>query len=87
MSINLNKFLAAAGIASRRGADELIKTGKVKGFSIDDMDKKFDINFLKRYRVELKDLLKNETIEIKNRRVRLTEYGFDVSNQVFLKFR
>jgi len=65
----------------------ILNLRKVKGFSIDDIDKKFDINFLKQYKVELKDLLKNKTIEIENRRVRLTEYGFDVSNQVYLKFR
>lgn len=65
----------------------ILNLRKVKGFSVYDIDKKFNINFLKQYRVELKELLKNETIVIENRRVRLTEYGFDVSNQVFLKFR
>ncbi|WP_027722934.1 pseudouridine synthase [Maridesulfovibrio zosterae] len=29
-SIRLNKFIAAAGLASRRGADELVQQGKVK---------------------------------------------------------
>jgi len=30
MSININKYIAQAGIASRRGADELVKAGRVK---------------------------------------------------------
>lgn len=29
-TIRLNKYIASSGITSRRGADELIKDGKVK---------------------------------------------------------
>ena len=52
-SIRINKFLARAGVSSRRGADELIKGGKVKingkvtkelGLSVDPSKDKISVN-------------------------------------------
>ena len=52
-SIRINKFLARAGVSSRRGADELIKGGKVKingklvkelGVSVDPSKDKVSVN-------------------------------------------
>jgi len=42
--MRLNKIIADAGITSRRGADELIESGRVtvNGFTIREMGSKFD---------------------------------------------
>jgi len=44
--MRLNKIIADAGITSRRGADELIESGRVSvdGLTIREMGSKFDPN-------------------------------------------
>lgn len=64
----------------------ILNLRKTEGFSISEINKLFEIDFILEYQKELKFLMDNRTIEVENDRVFLSEYGFDVSNSVFEQF-
>jgi len=57
-----------------------------KGLNIKEFIKRYNINPLEKYKKEIEKLNRLELIEIFDSHIRLTRYGIDVSNQVFLEF-
>ncbi|MCD6435414.1 MAG: coproporphyrinogen III oxidase, partial [Clostridiales bacterium] len=64
----------------------ILNLRKVEGFSIEEFNKKFNVDFLLEYEKEIRKMTKYGTLTVEMGRVYLTEYGFDVSNQVYGEF-
>lgn len=56
----------------------------IKGFSIEDINQKFGIDFLKKYQYAIDKHTKNGVIRISDGRVFFTDFGLDVGNQFYL---
>ncbi len=56
----------------------------LKGFDIQEINTKFNINFLEKYASAVDKHLKAGVIEIKDNRVVFTDFGLDVGNQFYL---
>ena len=57
---------------------------KTEGFSIDQLEKRFNIDFYGKYKDVLDRHLAYRTIKIENGRLSFTDYGIDVSNTFFV---
>ena len=57
---------------------------KTEGFSIDQLEKRFKIDFYGKYKDVLDRHLAYRTIKIENGRLSFTDYGIDVSNTFFV---
>ncbi|MDO5027321.1 MAG: radical SAM family heme chaperone HemW [Tissierellia bacterium] len=56
----------------------------VKGFSIREINERFNIDFLSKYSKIIDKHLELNTVEIKDGRFSFTDYGLDVSNQFYI---
>ena len=56
----------------------------VDGFDIDEINQKYKIDFLSKYRDIINKHIRLNTVEIVNNRFRFTDYGLDVSNQFYI---
>lgn len=74
----------AEGLCRQAGFRETVIMGLrlIKGISIEDMEKRFGISPLAYYGGDLTSLLDTGFIEIKGDRLRLTEKGLPVANQI-----
>lgn len=59
---------------------------KIEGIDILELNKKFDIDFEKKFSSELKKLLSYDLIILENKKVRLSEKGLDLANVVWEEF-
>ncbi|MGX7071309.1 radical SAM family heme chaperone HemW [Helcococcus kunzii] len=57
----------------------------LNGFEIQDINKKFNIDFLKKYKDILNRNIENGILKLENNRVSFTEYGIDNGNMFFRK--
>lgn len=56
----------------------------IKGFSVEDINQKFGINFLEKYQAAVEKHLNHGVIEISDNRVYFTKFGLDIGNQFYL---
>ena len=59
---------------------------KIKGISISEFERRFEINPLFYFRFEIEELVNKELIEVDLDNIKLTEKGLDFANIVFEKF-
>ncbi len=64
----------------------MLNLRKTEGFSIEEFKERFDIDFLMEYEMEIKKMVEYGALVVEMGRVHLTDYGFDVSNQVYGEF-
>jgi oxygen-independent coproporphyrinogen-3 oxidase len=57
-----------------------------KGVNVNKFKKRFRLNPLEIYKYKLDKMIKLGLITVDENSIRLTRYGMDVSNQVFLEF-
>lgn len=62
----------------------MVKMRLLKGIDINEINQRFDIDFLDKYQAAIDKHLKLKTIQIKNRKISFTHYGLDVGNQFYL---
>ncbi len=64
----------------------MLRLRLAEGVDIHEFNNRFSTNFIERYEEQIGHLEKNNLIELKDRHIKLTQKGMDISNYVFEKF-
>lgn len=62
----------------------MLNTRLIQGFSIKEMNQRFDIDFLEKYQAPIAKHLATGLVEIQGDRFKFTPYGLDVGNQFYV---
>ena len=64
----------------------ILKTRLIDGIKIEEINRKFEIDFCEKYKMQIEKMLKYELLEKTNGRIRLTTKGLDLANVVWEEF-